>query len=157
MPGEAGRVEHGHQVVREEPAGVSRLAAELAKVILERGQRTDAVRDLDPAAPGERREVQGGEPAPSPREKSPKTTNAVKAKWTRTRASARSDQIIGREASERQAASTRATSRRPMRSSAFSSTGMLVAKEMRTCPGAPKPEPGPTATPASVRSIPANP
>ena len=40
-----------------------------------------------------------------------------------------------------------------MRSMLFSSDAMLVANEARKCPGAPKPEPGTTATPASLMSI----
>src|SRR6185369_15257256 len=40
-----------------------------------------------------------------------------------------------------------------MRSMLFSSTPMLVANDARKCPGAPNPEPGTTATPASLMSI----
>ena len=53
VPGETWRIEHSDQVMGEEAAAVACLTGKVTEVVLERRERTDAVRDLDPASPGE--------------------------------------------------------------------------------------------------------
>src|SRR5215469_539467 len=69
LPGEARRVEDPSEVMGEKAAAVAGFATQLSPMILERRQRTDAVRDLHPGAPRERRQMQPGDPAPAPGEK----------------------------------------------------------------------------------------
>ena len=60
VPRQAHRVEHGQQVVLEKTARVSRLTTQPTKVVLERGQGTDGVRELDPRPPDRGRQVDPG-------------------------------------------------------------------------------------------------
>ena len=69
VPGESWRVEHADQIVGEKATSVTRLAAKLTKVILEGGERADAVRYLHPAPPGECWQVQQRDLWPAPGEK----------------------------------------------------------------------------------------
>src|SRR5262249_59479135 len=68
---EADGVEHRAEIVREEAPGIAGLTTEPAPVILERGERADAARELDPGTPDERGRMQEHHPAPAPGEKAP--------------------------------------------------------------------------------------
>jgi hypothetical protein len=76
---ESPRVEHLPEVMGEKAAVVTGCAAQVAQPVLERGQRADAVRHLDPASPHERRQMQEDELRPAPGEKAAEDDKAAEA------------------------------------------------------------------------------
>jgi hypothetical protein len=61
---EARRIDQRHEVVIDEAAAVAGFTGALPQGVLERRQRADAVRGDNPGRPGQRRQVQPGDPRP---------------------------------------------------------------------------------------------